>query len=174
MIFVLEYQTRRITFSNIIFSFIHSHQILFSKNVPYFCRLSTRLSYKMSKNPLRNFIEMQNPIEIHLSHYESPNRHHTNQRKPALKLHEINVLQSTNKSATQSMKKNVSLPITPNMKNSAKISKRRSAKQSKILILTTKFLYHLYDRDHSYIMQSRGVAWENQMITQYCKICSFC
>ena len=45
MIFVLEYQTRRTTFSNNIFSFIHFHQILFSKNVPYFCRLSTDIFF---------------------------------------------------------------------------------------------------------------------------------
>ena len=58
MIFVLEYQTRRTTFSNNIFSFIHTHQILFSKNVPYFCQLSTKLSCKISENPLRMFIWM--------------------------------------------------------------------------------------------------------------------
>ena len=68
------------------------------------------------------------------------NRDPTNQRKPALKLHEINVLQSTSKPAIQSMKKNVTPYITPSMKNNAKVSKRRSAKQSKILILTTNFL----------------------------------
>ena len=58
MIFVLEYQTRRTTFSNNIVSFIHDHQILFSKNLPYFCWLSTKLSCKISKNPLRMFIWM--------------------------------------------------------------------------------------------------------------------
>ena len=58
MILVLEYQTRRTTFSNNIFSFIHTHQILFSKNVPYFCRLSTKLSCHVSENPLRMFIWM--------------------------------------------------------------------------------------------------------------------
>ena len=36
MIFVLEYQTRKTTFSDNLFSFIHVHQILFSKNVLYF------------------------------------------------------------------------------------------------------------------------------------------
>ena len=35
MIFVLKYQTRRPTFSKRILSFIHTHQILFSKDVPY-------------------------------------------------------------------------------------------------------------------------------------------
>ena len=56
MIFVLEYQTRRITFSNNIFSFIQTPQILFNKNVPYFCRFSTKLSGMISGNPLRTFI----------------------------------------------------------------------------------------------------------------------
>ena len=36
MIFVLKYQTRRPTFSKGILGFIHTHQILFSKDVPYF------------------------------------------------------------------------------------------------------------------------------------------
>ena len=58
MIFVLEYQTRRTTFSNNIFSFIHIHEILFSKSVPYFCRLSTNLSCQLLKKPLRMFIWM--------------------------------------------------------------------------------------------------------------------
>ena len=37
MIFVLQYETRRTNFSNNFFNFIHVHEILFSKNVPYFC-----------------------------------------------------------------------------------------------------------------------------------------
>ena len=58
MIFVLEYHTRKTTFSNNIFSFIHFHQILFSQNVPYFCLLSTKLYCKISLNPLRMVIWM--------------------------------------------------------------------------------------------------------------------
>ena len=66
MISVIEYQTRRTTFSNNIFSFIHIQQISFSKkNMPYFCLLSTKKFCKMSKNPLRIFI----CIKFQLSHY---------------------------------------------------------------------------------------------------------
>ena len=65
MIFVLEYQTRRTTFSNNIFSFIQTLQILFSKNVPYFFRLSAKLSCKISEcsfgcKTLLNFIKFHN------------------------------------------------------------------------------------------------------------------
>ena len=56
IIFVLDYWIRRVNFSNKIFSFIHIHQISISKNVLYFCQLSTKLSCEMSKNPLRMFI----------------------------------------------------------------------------------------------------------------------
>ena len=72
MVFLLQYQTRWTTFSNNIFSFIHVHQILCSKNVPYFSRLSTKLACKMPKNPKRIFIKMEKSIEFHLSHNEIP------------------------------------------------------------------------------------------------------
>ena len=72
MIFVLEYKTRRTTFSNNIFSFIHVQQLLFSKNVPYFYRLCLKLSYMIQTNSFRMFIRVQKYIEFHLPPYEIP------------------------------------------------------------------------------------------------------
>ena len=40
--------------------------------MPYFCRLSTKLSCEILKSSLRMFMWMQKSIEFHLSHYEIP------------------------------------------------------------------------------------------------------
>ena len=45
---------------------------LFSKTVPYFWWLCLRLSYNVSKNPLRGFIGVQKRIEFYLPHYKIP------------------------------------------------------------------------------------------------------
>ena len=45
--FLFEYQIRRTTFIKSIYFFNHSCKNLFSKNVPYFCQLHIKLSYKI-------------------------------------------------------------------------------------------------------------------------------
>ena len=50
--FLFEYQIRRTTFIKSIYFFNHCCKILFSKNMPYFCRVSTKLVCQISKNPL--------------------------------------------------------------------------------------------------------------------------
>ena len=66
LIFSFEYWIRRTTFIKSIYIFHQSHKTLFSKNVPYFCRLVIKLSYKIQTNPLRMFIWNQKSIEFHL------------------------------------------------------------------------------------------------------------
>ena len=66
LIFSFEYWIRRTTFIKSIYIFHQSHKTLFSKNVPYFCRLVIKLSYKIQTNPLRMFIWNQKFIEFHL------------------------------------------------------------------------------------------------------------
>ena len=70
--FLFEYQIRRTTFIKNIYLFNHSCKTLFSKNVPYFCQLRLKLSYKIQTNPFRMFIRVQKCIEFHLPHYEIP------------------------------------------------------------------------------------------------------
>ena len=70
--FLFEYQIRRTTFIKSIYFFNHSCKILFSKNVPYFCQLRLKLSYKIQTNPFRMFIRVQKCIEFHLPPYEIP------------------------------------------------------------------------------------------------------
>ena len=43
-----------------------------------FCQVRLKLSYKMSKNPLRGLNGMQKTIEIQLPHYEFPQLHQAN------------------------------------------------------------------------------------------------
>ena len=64
-----EYQNRRTNINNT-FDFIHSENFSFSKNVPNFWRLTPKLCYQISRNPLRMFIWMQKAIEFYLKHYE--------------------------------------------------------------------------------------------------------
>ena len=66
LIFSFEYWIRRTTFIKSIYIFHQSHKTLFSKNVPYFCRLVIKLSYKIQTNPFRMFIWSQKSIEFHL------------------------------------------------------------------------------------------------------------
>ena len=70
--FLFEYQIRRITFIKSIYLFNHSCKTLFSKNVPYFCQLCLKLSYKIQINPFRMFIRVQICIEFHLPPYKIP------------------------------------------------------------------------------------------------------
>ena len=70
--FLFEYQIRTITFIKSIYFFNHSCKTLFSKNVPYFCQLRLKLSYKIQTNPFRMFIRVQKCIEFHLPPYEIP------------------------------------------------------------------------------------------------------
>ena len=72
MIIVLEYKTGRTNFSKNIFSFVCVHQILFTKNVPDICWLSTKLSCKISKNLLKMFILMYKFIKFQLPRYTIP------------------------------------------------------------------------------------------------------
>ena len=64
--FLFEYQIRRTTFIESIYFFNHSSKTLISKNVPYFCQLCLKLSYKIQKNPFRMFIRVQKCITLHL------------------------------------------------------------------------------------------------------------
>ena len=68
--FSFEYQIRRTTFIKSIYFSNHSCKTLFSKNVPYFCQLRLKLSYKIQKNPFRMFIRVQKCIEFHLPPYK--------------------------------------------------------------------------------------------------------
>ena len=70
--FLFEYQIRRTTFIKSIYFSNHSCKTLFSKNVPYFCQLCLKLSYKIQTNPFRMFIRVQKCIEFHLPPYEIP------------------------------------------------------------------------------------------------------
>ena len=70
--FLLEYQIRRTTFIKRIYVFNHSCKTLFSKNVPYFCQLCLKLSYKIQTYPFRMLIRVQKCIEFHLPSYEIP------------------------------------------------------------------------------------------------------
>ena len=74
MIFVKEYKTRRATFCNNIFTFIHIHQISIGvKNEPYFFHLSTELTWKVSKRVFENFhFDEKKSIEFQLTHFEIP------------------------------------------------------------------------------------------------------
>ena len=58
IIFVVKYQARRTNFSYNFFSFIPVHEILFSKNAPYFCLLSTtvnpRIRLALEQGPRSN------------------------------------------------------------------------------------------------------------------------
>ena len=68
--FLFEYQIRRTNFIKSIYFSNHSCKTLFSKNVPYFCQLCLKLSYKIQTNPLRMSIRVQKCIEIHLPLYK--------------------------------------------------------------------------------------------------------
>ena len=70
--FLFEYQIRRTTFIKSIYFLNHSCKTLFCKNVPNFCQLRLKLSYKIQKNPFRMFIRVQKCIEFHLPPYEIP------------------------------------------------------------------------------------------------------
>ena len=70
--FLFEYQIRRTTFIKSIYFFNHSRKTLFSKNVPYFCQLRLKLSYKIQTNPFRMFTRVQKCIEFHLRPYKIP------------------------------------------------------------------------------------------------------
>ena len=70
--FLFEYQIRRTIFIKSIYFFNHSCKTLFSKNVPYFCQLCLKLSYKIQTNPFRMFIRVQKCIEFHLPPYKIP------------------------------------------------------------------------------------------------------
>ena len=52
MVFALECQTRRTTFSNTIFYCIHTHQVLSSKDVPYFCQFQLSCFGRYTENSL--------------------------------------------------------------------------------------------------------------------------
>ena len=69
---LFEYQIRRTIFIKITYFFNHSCKTLFRKNVPYFCRLCLKLSYKIQSNPFRMFIRVQKCIEFHLPPYKIP------------------------------------------------------------------------------------------------------
>ena len=71
-IFSFEYWIRRTTFIISIYNLHQSHKTLFSKNVPYFCRLVIKLSYKIQTNPFRRSIWNQKSIEFHLPPKEMP------------------------------------------------------------------------------------------------------
>ena len=70
--FLFEYQIRRTTFIKSIYFLNHSCKTLSSNNLPYFCQLCLKLSYKIQTNPFRMFIRVQKCIEFHLPPYEIP------------------------------------------------------------------------------------------------------
>ena len=70
--FLFEYQIRRITFIKSVYFSNHSCKALFSRNVPYFCQLCLKLSYKVQTNPFRMFIRVQKCTGFHLPPYEIP------------------------------------------------------------------------------------------------------
>ena len=70
--FLFEYQIRRTIFIKSIYLLTILEKTLFSKNLPYFCQLRLKLSYKIQKNPFRMFIKVQKRIEFHLPPYEIP------------------------------------------------------------------------------------------------------